>query len=105
MQPWPPAAATKNLNQIGANPRLKVTYTLHSRNRMNERDLTMGDVLYVLSNGFVYEEGVPSTQDGFFKYCMETRTPNSNNKSVRVVVIADPDRIWIKIVTVMWADE
>jgi hypothetical protein len=72
---------------------------------MEERDLVMGDVLYLLKNGFVYEEPEPSTNKRFYKYCMESKTPNSRNRAVRVVVIPDQYRCELKIVTVMWVDE
>jgi hypothetical protein len=70
-----------------------------------ERDLIIGDVMYVLRNGFVFEDPEPATQPDLFKYKIETRTPNSNNRSVRLVVIPDPQRCWVKVVTVMWVDE
>lgn len=72
---------------------------------MAARDLIVGDVLYILKNGFVYEDPEPATQPKLFKYKIETRTPNSNNRSVRIVIIPDCNTCWIKIVTVMWADE
>ncbi|MBR7518797.1 hypothetical protein KC217_24345, partial [Mycobacterium tuberculosis] len=59
----------------------------------------------VLRCGFVYEDPVPATQRDLYRYKMETRTPNSNNRVVRVVVIPDPSKCWAKIVTVMWVDE
>ena len=71
---------------------------------MAERDLTMGDLLYVLKNGFVYEPPEQATQPGLWKYKIETRSPNSN-RVVRVVVIPDASKSWAKILTLMWADE
>lgn len=104
-QPWSPAVATRNINRIGSDPRLNITYTVHSKGRLSERGLIIGDILFVLSRGFVHTDASPSTQEGLFKYEIETRTPNSNNRSVRAVVIPDTESIWVKIVTVMWADE
>lgn len=72
---------------------------------MAERDLIVGDVLYVLKNGFVRMEPEPATREGFMRYAMETRTPNSNSREVRVVAIPDRAQCWIKIVSVMWVDE
>jgi hypothetical protein len=71
---------------------------------MAERDLTMGDLLYVLKNGFVYEPPEQATQPGLWKYKIETRSPNSN-RVVRAVVIPDASKNWAKILTLMWADE
>ena len=72
---------------------------------MRDRDLLVGDVLYVLKNGFVFQEAVAATQPSLWKYRVETRTPNSGNRVVRVVAIPDDDKIWVKIITVMWVDE
>lgn len=72
---------------------------------MAARDLFMGDVLYVLKNGFVYASPMEATQPKLWKYAMESRTPNSGNRVVRVIIIPDLARIWAKIVTVMWVDE
>jgi hypothetical protein len=73
--------------------------------RTAERDLNMGDLLYVLKNGFVYEPPEQATQPGLWKYKIETRSPNSGNRVVRAVVISDVSKIWAKIITLMWADE
>lgn len=104
-QPWPTAVAIQNINSIGSDARLTITYTSHAKARLNERGLIVSDVLYALARGFVFGDATASTQEGLFKYEIETRTPNSNNRKIRVVVIPDMDRLWIKIVTVMWADE
>lgn len=72
---------------------------------MEERDLLTGDVLFVLANGFVYEEPTQSTRPGFYKYRIQAASPNSGTRDVALVVIADPKSNQIKIVTVMWNDE
>lgn len=72
---------------------------------MLERDLLVSDVLFVLKHGFVYEPPEPSSRPELFRYKVETRTPNSGNRIVRVIAIPDEPRCWIKVVTVMWADE
>jgi hypothetical protein len=71
---------------------------------MRDRDLIMGDVLHVLRTGFVYEEPEPATINGFFRYRIEGTTPNSDGRTVRVVVIPSGGH-GAKIVTVMWRDE
>ncbi len=103
-QPWSPADATRYIRELGKQPK-NLSYSDHFTSRLLERDLLIGDVLYVLRNGFVYEEAVPATQANLYKYKIETRTPNSHNRQVRVVVIPDYGRCWIKVVTVMWVDE
>ena len=53
-EPWSPADATSAIREIARHGKFKITLTGHARDRMVERDLTMGDLLYVLKNGFVY---------------------------------------------------
>lgn len=74
---------------------------------MAERDLIVGDVLHVLRYGFVYDEAEPSTREGYYKYTMESRTPNSNGRIVRIVIVPSlPGQTCeVKLITVMWADE
>jgi len=72
---------------------------------MYERNLTTGDLLHVMKFGFVLEEPVPSTQDGFYKYSIEGRTPNSGSRKLKLIVIPDEVKCGIKFVTVMWKDE
>lgn len=71
---------------------------------MAERELYTGDVKFVLQQGFVYDEPEASTRAGFFKYKVESRSPNSGSRTVRIVAIPDAARCHIKIVTVMWVD-
>ena len=79
-------------------------YTAHAKVRMRERGLLVSDVLHVLANGTVYENAEPATRDGFFKYQIECPTPNSNRRSVRLVVIPSPTSTAIKVATIMWVD-
>ena len=72
--------------------------------RLEERGLIVGDALYVLKNGFVYDEPVPSDADGFFKYAIESKTPNSEGRVVRLVVVPSGG-CDLKIITIMWKDE
>lgn len=103
-QPWNNADATDAIRAMGSDPGLTLSYSAHAKEQMEERDLIISDILYVLKHGFVLTDSKPATKVGLHKYSLETRTPNSNNRSVRVVVIPDLLRCWIKIVTVMWVD-
>ncbi len=71
---------------------------------MVERGLLMGDMLHILKYGFVYDEAVESTQAGLFKYSMESTSPNSGGRTVKIVVIPSSASA-LKIVTVMWKDD
>ncbi|WP_374679328.1 DUF4258 domain-containing protein [Bosea sp. 47.2.35] len=104
-QPWKPADATEEIRALGGCGKLTLSWTDHIRARLVERDLVMGDVRYILRHGFVYDPPEEATQPGLYKYRIETRTPNSNNRVVRLVVIPDPSTSWAKLVTLMWADE
>jgi hypothetical protein len=104
-QPWKPADATDEIRNLARCDELKLTYRQHARDQMLARDLLMSDVLYVLKNGFVYQDAKKSTRDNIYKYRIECTTPNSNNRDVGVVVCPDPAGCWIKVLTVMWIDE
>jgi len=104
-QPWKPADATDAIRALAGHGRLTITYTQHAKEQMLSRELFVGDVLWVLKHGFVLEEAQPSTQPNLFKYLPESRSPNSGNRTVRVVVIPDAGACWMKIVTVMFRDE
>lgn len=106
-QPWSLGQATQLINKIAGNKRCDLAYTRHATERMIERGLIMSDVLFVLKNGFVYEEPEASTMDGFYKYTVESQSPNSGSRTLKVVAIPDPDlkSCQIKIVTIMWRDK
>lgn len=104
-QPWEPGQATRIIRELARGEKLHLAITRHCGERLNERGLLMSDLLYVLKNGFVYEEPEPSTNPHFHKYKMESETPNSNGRIVRAVVIPDARNCTIKAVTIMWVDE
>ncbi len=103
--PWKPKEATDEIRKIANSANLTISYKAHARIRMRERALIISDVLYVLKNGFCYREALPSTREGFNKYEMESTTPNSNGRDVRIIVIPDKKACFLKIITVMWVDE
>ena len=72
---------------------------------MNERGLLMSDLLFVLRHGFVYDEPEESTVNGLFKYSVESQSPNSGARFLRVVAIPDETSCQIKVITIMWRDE
>ncbi|RMF09145.1 MAG: DUF4258 domain-containing protein [Alphaproteobacteria bacterium] len=104
-QPWSPADATEIINEI-AESEFTLHLTDHAKERLEERSLTVGDVLHLLKKGFVYEEAQESTRKAWFKYCMDGVTPNSENRTLRVIVLpcVTPKKE-LKIITVMWRDE
>ena len=101
---WSAGDATKNINRCAQGDALALSWTVHVRDQMADRDLTMGDVRHVLKRGFVFDAPRPATRPGFFKYLIESTTPNSDGRRVGVVVIPD-GKAQMKLVTVMWRDE
>ena len=102
---WSPADATENIRRIANDENLTIAYTAHARERMVGRGLIVSDVLHVLKRGFCLCPCTPSTREGFNKYEMSNRTPNSGGRDVCVVVIPQLDPPFLKLVTVMWLDE
>jgi hypothetical protein len=105
VKPWSPRRVTETVQRQAHEDGFELSYTLHARSQMALRDLIVGDVLHVLRHGHVYDEGRPATRAGLFKYCMESGTPNSGVRTVRVVLIPSTDARKAKVITVMWADE
>lgn len=103
--PWTTVDATRHINSCAKSNKLQLSWKLHAKERMRERGIIMSDVLYLLKFGFVHEPAEPATREGYFRYQVEGTTPNSNRRSLRVVVIPDPLVHQIKIVTIMWRDE
>jgi hypothetical protein len=103
-EPWTPAQATDRIRSI-ARGQFDISYKIHAKEQLSKRDLIIGDLKFLLQYGFVYESAEPATRSNFWKYQIQSTTPNSNNREVRAVVIPDWKRKGIKVVTVMWADE
>lgn len=104
-QPWSPARATDRIRAMARKRELSLAYKLHARERLSERDIISSDVLYVLKHGFVLIDPESATRPGFYKYAIESKTPNSNSRDIRLVVIPDEKRCLIKLVSIMWVDE
>ena len=103
-QPWKPADATDEIRRIACQESLDLTLTRHAREQVAERSLFVGDVLYVLKQGFVLEDAEESTRPAFYRYKVQSRSPSSGNRTVRVIAIPDPSLVHVKVVTVMWVD-
>ena len=69
-----------------------------------ERDIIVSDILHVLARGYINEEPEESTRVGHCKYKICSKSPNSGNREICLVVIPDPGKPAIKIVTAMWKD-
>jgi hypothetical protein len=104
-QPWKPGGATTRINDIARNKQCDLALTVHTRERLAQRGLVIGDLLYVLKNGYVYEEPEESTIVGLYKYKIESQSPNSGARFLRAVVVPDEQSCQIKAITIMWRDE
>lgn len=104
-EPWTPAQATERIRRIASEDTFCLSLAGHAEDQMEERSIWTPDVLYVLQNGFVYDQPVESTRKGLFKYIMISSTPNSDRREVKVVVIPSLQSAAAKVVTVMWRDE
>ena len=98
-----PGDATKLINAFAADMELNLAWTVHGKQRLQERGLIIADVMHVLCTGFVYEPPEQASR-GFWKYKVEGTSPNSGGRTVRVVVIPGGGPS-LRIVTVMWKDE
>jgi Domain of unknown function (DUF4258) len=103
-QPWPPGQATERIWQL-AKGEFTLAVSSHARQQLDRRALIVSDALHVMKRGHIYENPVASTRGGFYKYSMESSSPNSNSRTLRVVVIPSASERLLKIVTVMWRDE
>ena len=102
---WSTAKATNTINDCAGRLSFTLSWRLHAKDQMRARDILIGDVLYVLRNGFVLDEPRAATRPGFFKYLIESTSPNSGGRKIGVVVIPDDSACALKIITVMWRDE
>ena len=82
----------------------ELAYTRHAAERLQERGILISDVNHVLMHGYIGEEPVRSSRQGYCKYKICSKSPNSGNREICLIVIPDPKRSAIKVVTVMWKD-
>ena len=47
--------------------------TGHAKDQMEERELIVGDVHFLLRNGYVFDTPVAATRPDFFEYLMRSR--------------------------------
>lgn len=102
---WPKGQATDEIRAIARSDSLTISYKRHAVERIAERNIIMGDVLYVLKTGFVHMEPMETTRPAYKKYAMEGLCPNGGNRTLRVIVVPDKPTTFLKIVSVMWVDE
>lgn len=97
--------AARVIARIAKHPLFTLIMTEHAKERMKKRALLSGDMKFVLENGVVRAAPETSTQNGYYKYRMESLTPNSDSRTVGVVTIPSERDRRLKVVSVMWVDE
>jgi len=103
-EPWEPAVATRAINHLVKQMELNFAMKKHAIAREDLRNIVIGDVLHILKTGFVYEKAEEASRKGCYKYNIEGRSPNSGNRTIRIVVIPYEKAVAVKVLTVMWVD-
>ena len=104
-EPWQSTDATLKIHKIARHPALNLSKTMHAKERMQERNLSDADLLHILKNGYVHEDAKPDERTkARCKYAMEAKTPNSDGRTLRLIVIPNESSMMLKIVTIMWVD-
>lgn len=101
---WTLAQATEKIRHCATMEEFTPHWKEHALERLLERDLIVADALHVLKFGFVYDEPIPSDVEGYYKYAVEAKTPNSDGRVVRIIVVPGGG-CELKIITIMWKDE
>ena len=100
-----PSKATDEVRQLAKTDTLDISKTIHAEDRLSERDILTGDLLYLLRNGFIYEEPERATRPDLWKYVIQGETPNSGGRTLCAVIIPDIKTCHIKFVTCYWKDK
>ena len=89
---------------LAIDDKTKWVLTGRVKERFQERNLLIADIRYLLKFGYVYDDAEESTKNGFWKYKVEGTTPNSETRTLLVMIIPDFQHRTIKMVTVHWKD-
>jgi len=99
-----PSVTTEKIWTLASGDNANWLTADHYKKQLNERDIISSDIKHLLRTGYVYAEGTESLVSGLWKYRMEGKTPNSNNRTIAVVVIPDFSDRSIKFVIAFWRD-
>lgn len=106
-EPWPSRLATENIRSIARDGASNLEYTTEVKDKIEHRGFQqiMGDLKYVLKNGFVH--GTPKRYKASRKYVysIESMTPNSGGRRIRLGVIPSVKANKMKVVWVEWVDD
>lgn len=99
-KPWPADQAAAKIRAKLSDTREPFSWTSSYRPQLQEFGLYAGDILFVIKNGVVNEEGENSTLSEVFKYKMVAPTPNSNGRFVTVTVAVCERNNQIKVLNI-----
>ncbi len=103
---WSAMQAEKSIHAYAQQSAdLELAYTMHAKQRIEERNIIMSDILHILACGHIDDEPKESSRPGYCKYRICGKSPNSGNREICLIVIPDPAKAAIKIITVMWKDQ
>lgn len=83
-----------------AQDSFNVTISNHAFDRVELRSITVEDVYWILSQGYV--EGDPMLEDGEWKVLMVKRMPGTREAGVVTLFVQDDETLFVK--TVEWMD-
>ena len=101
---WSSREAERRIRGYARAAPIELAYTQHAEEKMEERDISAADILRVLEIGHIDDEPEEGTKPGYCKYKICGKTANTKNRQICVVVIPDPHKPAVKIITVMWRD-
>ncbi len=96
---WPIGKAEKLIHACARESFFELSYTGHAEERMERRGIIASDIAHVLENGHVCDEPVSTSRAGYCMYKICGRTPNTENRQICVVVIPNPHKPAIKVIT------
>jgi len=91
--------AEKTIHEIAVNP-INIILTDHAKERMEERDFSISDLLYVLRDGYVDEEPLIDQDKGSY-VCKITHKLNSVRHAGVITAIIDKNKKLL-IITMEW---
>ncbi|MCY4337312.1 MAG: DUF4258 domain-containing protein [Gammaproteobacteria bacterium] len=83
----------------------ELAYTIHAKERIEERGIIISDVVHILVHGHIDDEPETSSRPGYCKYKICGKPPNSGHREICLVIIPNPDKPAVKVITVMWKDQ
>lgn len=103
--PMAPQTAENWFRRLAERGALRLSFTLHARQRLTERGVAIEGVHRLIRTGTVPVK--PRRVDGLgrSKYAIEGEAGEDDPRRLRIVVIAAPRSPDVRVVTAMWVEE